>query len=249
MSTSDGASEGDGPAPAKRYPKAMTAAAAETDWADAAEGRVLDAAITLAPSLGWTSRTVRRAAAQAGLSPADAGLLLPGGPADLAALLWRRQDAAGLEALDGLDPRSLKVRDRIQRAVQARVEAAAADEAATRRLLGFLALPNHMPLGARLLWDSADGLWRWAGDAATDENHYSKRAILSGVLGPAIAIRLTSGRPAADDYVFRRIADVTRFESWKAGLPKTDLGLQLAGALGKLRYGLKPKPDAPPPAA
>ena len=71
--------------------------------------------------------------------------------------------------------------------------------------------------------------------------------ILSGVLGPAIAIRLASGREAAADYVFRRIADVMAFEKWKAGLPKTDIGFQLAGALGKLRYGRKPPPRAPEP--
>jgi ubiquinone biosynthesis protein COQ9 len=126
------------------------------------------------------------------------------------------------------------------------VEAAAADQAASMRLLGFLALPHHLPLGARLLWDSADAIWRWAGDTATDENHYSKRMILSGVLGPAIAIRLASGRTAADEYIFRRIADVMAFEKWKAGLPKTDLGFELAGALGKMRYGVKPRPTQQP---
>jgi ubiquinone biosynthesis protein COQ9 len=219
------------------------------DWAKEAEGRLLDAALDLAPDCGWTGRTIRLAAGRSGLSEAEAALLVPNGAADLVALLWRRHDAQAMAALAGVDPRSLKVRERISRAVQARIEAAAADAPATRRLQGWLALPHHMPLGARLLWDSADGIWRWAGDTATDENHYSKRAILSGVLGPAIAIRLASGRAAADDYVFRRIADVMAFEKWKAGLPKTDLGLQLAGALGKVRYGVKPAPrsEGPPP--
>lgn len=221
------------------------------DWAAAAEDRLLDAAVGLAPDTGWTTRTLNLAAARAGLSGAEAALLCPNGAADLVALLWRRHDARGLEALAGMDPRSLKVRERINRAVQARIEAAAEDAPAMRRLQGFLALPHHMALGARLLWDSADAIWRWAGDTATDENHYSKRMILSGVLGPALAIRLHSGRAAADEYVFRRIADVMAFEKWKAGLPKADLGLQLAGALGKLRYGVKPapRPSEPPPGA
>ncbi|HEY4031746.1 MAG TPA: COQ9 family protein [Caulobacteraceae bacterium] len=227
-------------------PKPQTDSA---DWAKAAEDRLLDAAGALAPDCGWTARTVRLAAARAGLSEAEAALLLPNGGADLVALLWRRQDERAFAALAQVDPRSLKIRDRIGRAVQARVEAAADDAPATRRMQGFLALPHHMVLGARLLWDSADLIWRWAGDTATDENHYSKRMILSGVLGPAIAIRLHSGRGSADDYVFRRIADVMAFEKWKAGLPKTDIGFQLAGALGKLRYGVKPapRPAEPPP--
>lgn len=223
-----------------------TSAKPKPDWAEAAEGRLLDAALILAPTEGWTGRTVRLGAKKAGLSEADAALLLPHGPSDLAALLSRRHDAAALEALSALEPRSLKIRERITRAVQARVEAAAADLTASTRLLGFLALPHHMPLGARLLWDSADSIWRWAGDTATDENHYSKRMILSGVLGPAIAIRLHSGRAAADEYIFRRIADVMAFEKWKAGLPKTDVGFELAGALGRMRYGVKPKPVQTP---
>ena len=63
-----------------------------------------------------------------------------------------------------------------------------------RRWTGFLALPPNMALGARLAWESADALWRWAGDTATDENHYSKRALLAGILSGALAIRLSSGR-------------------------------------------------------
>ena len=225
------------------------AAAAESpaDWAKAAEARLLDAALDLAPDSGWTGRTIRLAAGRADLTEPEAALLVPGGAADLVALLWRRHDAQAMDALAEVDPRSLKVRERIARAVQARIEAAAADAPAMRRLQGWLALPHHMPLGARLLWDSADAIWRWAGDVATDENHYSKRAILSGVLGPAIAIRLASGRGAADDYVTRRIADVMAFEKWKAGLRRTDLGFQLAGALGKVRYGVRPAPPAEPP--
>lgn len=262
---SNGAAEGPQPPPPadsvsvapKRqqvYPGAMTSAAhdsdseARNDWAKDAEDRLLDAALDLAPDCGWTGRTIRLAARRAGLSEADAALLVPNGASDLVALLWRRHDARAFASLAQVDPRNLKIRERIARAVQARVEAAAADAPATRRLQGYLALPHHMPLGARLLWDSADAIWRWAGDTATDENHYSKRAILSGVLGPAIAIRLASGRDAADDYVFRRIADVMAFEKWKSNLPKTDFGFQLAGALGKLRYGASRRAEPPPSA-
>ena len=46
------------------------------------------------------------------------------------------------------------------------------------------------------------------GDVATDENHYSKRAILAGILTGAFAIRLSSGRQAALQFVDRRIGNV-----------------------------------------
>jgi ubiquinone biosynthesis protein COQ9 len=187
-----------------------------TDWASETEQKVLDAAVALAPSEGWTRRMAAMAGAACGLTAGETDLLLPQGPEDLAALLSRRHDARALTLLSGLDPAAMKVRERIGKAVEARLDAAAVDEAAVRRWTGFLALPQHAVLGVRLAWESADALWRWAGDTATDENHYSKRALLAGILTGALAVRLASGRDEALAFVQRRIADVMALESWKA---------------------------------
>ncbi|HVY33386.1 MAG TPA: COQ9 family protein [Caulobacteraceae bacterium] len=207
------------------------------NWAEAAEAKVLDAALELAGEHGWSAKTVVRAAQGAGLSAGDVELLMPGGPRDLAALYSRRLDQAMLDALADVDPRSLKIRQRIIRAVQARQDAAAQHEAASRRWAGFLALPTNLPLALRLQWEAADAVWRWAGDTASDENHYSKRAILSAILGSALMVRLSAGKAEADAFVERRVGDVMSFEKWKAGLPKGDLAGQAAGLLGKVRYG------------
>lgn len=205
------------------------------DWASAAERQVLCASLQIAAARGWTWPTVKAAGKAAGLSEADVELLLPHGPKDLAALFSRAHDEQALAALP--DPATLKIRERIRAGVEARLDAAAQDEAALRRWAGFLALPLNLPLALRLLWDSADRLWRWAGDTATDENHYSKRAILSGILASAMAIRLSSGREAAMTFVDARIENVMAFEKWKAGLKPADLMRDVAGALGRMRYG------------
>lgn len=208
------------------------------DWAEAAEAHVLQVAVGLAPQLGWSETLVVAAAGRAGLSRADAALLMPGGPRDLAALLSRSHDRAALASLSATDPMSLKIRERIRRAVLARVEAAAQEAEAVRRCVAFLALPTNAALGLSLLWESADALWRWAGDTATDENHYSKRAILSGVLAEAVAARLNQGQAAAEARLDQRIGQVMSFEKWKAGLPRpSDTLVRLAGALGRMRYG------------
>ena len=207
----------------------------QTDWAEATEQQVLDAALTITATQGWTWPSVRAAGKAAGLSVAETELLLPHGPADLAALLSRRHDAGALASLP--DPATLKIRERIRAAVEARIDAAAQDEAAVRRWSGYLSLPLNFTLGLKLLWESADALWRWAGDTATDENHYSKRAILSGILATALAIRLSSGREAAMTFVDARIENVMSFEKWKAGLKPADLMRDVAAALGKMRYG------------
>ena len=209
----------------------------ETDWADQAEQAVLDAAITLAPDLGWNAAMLAKAAARAGLSRGEAMLVLPNGPRDLAALLSARHDRAALAALAEVDPAALKIRERIRQGVEARLDAAAADAPAVRRWAGFLALPHNLPLALRLTWESADTVWRWAGDTATDENHYSKRAILSGILIATLALRITAGQEAASEQLNARIDNVMAFEKWKAGVKPGDLARDIAGALGRLRYG------------
>ena len=209
----------------------------EIDWAEATEQQILDQALKLAPARGWTWPMVQAAGKACGLSVAETELLVPHGPADLAALLSRRHDAAALERLGGTDPAALKIRERIRAGVEARLDAAAADEGGVRRWAGYLALPTRIPLALKLLWESADGLWRWAGDTATDENHYSKRAILSGILVSGLAIRLAGGKADAMAFVDSRIENVMAYEKWKAGRKGGDLLRDVAAALGKMRYG------------
>jgi ubiquinone biosynthesis protein COQ9 len=214
-----------------------TVAVTSSDWAEAAEARVLAAARRLAPGLGWGRALVEASVREAGLTPAEGELLLPHGARDLAALLSRDHDRAALAALAGVDPMALKVRERIRRGVEARVEAAAAEAETVRRCTAFLALPTNAALGLSLLWESADVIWRWAGDTATDENHYSKRAILSGILVNVVATRLDRGREEATALLDRRIGQVMSFEKWKAGLPKPLQAMErVAGMLGRMRY-------------
>jgi len=164
-------------------------------------------------------------------------LLLPGGARDLAALLSRRHDAAALATLSATDPTSLKIRQRIDVGVRARIEAAMADAPAVARWTGYLALPVNAPLALRLTWESADHLWRWAGDTATDENHYSKRAILSGILISTLALRQSAGAEAAEAHLAARIDNVMAFEKWKAGRKPLLAFADIAAGLGRIRYG------------
>jgi len=212
--------------------------AAETgsNWADEAEQRVLDEAVRLAPAAGWNARLTERAAQAAGLSPGETQLLLPEGARDLAALLSRRHDAKALDSLAIHDPNGMKIRDKIRVGVVARLDAVAADAEVMRALAAFLSFPTNLALALRLTWESADVLWRWAGDTATDENHYSKRAILSGILVSTLAVDMASGRDSALAHLDARIDNVMAFEKWKAGLKPMDLASELVTALAKMRY-------------
>jgi ubiquinone biosynthesis protein COQ9 len=205
-------------------------------WDETTEQGLLDEALVLAAGRGWTQGLVFAAAAKLGLSSAEADLLLPHGPADLAALLSRRHDDLTLAALAGTDPASLKMRQRISLGILTRLDIAAAEGEALHRWAGYLALPHHLPLALRLVWESADRIWRWAGDTATDENHYSKRAILSGILISTMAVDMASGRESALTHLDARIDNVMAFEKWKAGIKPMDLASELVTALAKMRY-------------
>jgi len=209
----------------------------QEDWAGETEERVITAALPRVRTLGWTRSLVVAAARDVGLSAADAELLFPGGARDLAALLSARHDRAALAALSEIDAAALKVRERIRRAVLARCEAAMVDEAAVRRLVAWLTFPANLALGLRLVWVSADRLWRWAGDEATDENHYSKRALLAEILISTLAIRLAGGEAAAASHLDQRIAGVMAFERWKGGIKPAAFAGRLAAAFGRMRYG------------
>jgi ubiquinone biosynthesis protein COQ9 len=218
------------------------------EWAAGAEARLLDAALPHVRALGWTSRLVARAARDAGLTPEEAELLLPHGARDLAALFSYRRDAQALAGLAALDVPSLKMRERISRGVLAWIDAGLGEEAALRRWMGFLALPQNLALGSRLAWRSADAIWRWAGDVATDENHYSKRVILAGLLTSTLAVRLAGSPADAARHLERGIDAVMGYERFKSRFKGHDVAAAAAGLLGRLRYG-GGRPPAPPPAS
>ncbi len=218
----------------KAYDQAMSQESLHT-----LELRLAAATAAYIPTLGLSSHALRRAAQDTGLNEGEVSLLCPNGPQDIAAILWRQANQAVTdnctpEALEGL-----KIRDKIRTLLVTWLDAAASDEPVARRLTGHLALPQHLGLYQRLLWESADLIWQKAGDKALDENHYSKRAIVSGILATALLTRLSQGRIAQNEQVERNIEQVMAFEKFKAKLPfKPEDGLLgLFETLGKLRFG------------
>ena len=216
---------------------AKASKAKEPDWAAETEQRLLDAALSLSPEIGWNRTLIVRAGREIGLSLGETELLIPNGARDLAALLSRRHDELAMAALEGVDVKALKIRERISAGVSARISAAMADEAAVRRMCGYLAFPTNIPLALRLVWESADVIWRWAGDTATDENHYSKRAILAGILITTLAVRIQNGVEAEAEHLAASIERVMAFEKWKAQFHPAEQAREFAKALGRIRYG------------
>jgi ubiquinone biosynthesis protein COQ9 len=132
---------------------------------------------------GWVWDVAERAAVKCGYEKSMARAVFPGGLPDFVGHLSDWADRQMLESLSGVDPRDLRVRDRIRAGVLARIEALSPWREALRRAMIYWSVPTRGPRAGRLLWRSADRIWIWAGDDSKDYNHYSKRALLSGVIG------------------------------------------------------------------
>ena len=212
----------------------------------AAEAELAQAVAPFVPDLGLNRLSLNAGAKAAGFSDGERDLIAPNGASDIAAILWRAHDAVLTSPETEAALTTMKIRDKIGHLLTLRLDAAAADERLARHLMGFFALPHHAALYHRLLWETADIIWRLAGDKALDENHYTKRMIVSGILTTAMMTRLSQGREAQQDQIARNIQSVMDFEKFKAKLPfkPEEAMLNLAGALGKMRFGRGESPAA-----
>ena len=201
----------------------------------AAETRLAQAVAAFVPELGLNALSLEAGARRLSLSDGERDLIAPNGVSDIAAILWRGHD----EVLGSAELEGLKIREKIGLLLNLRLDEAAKDEAVTRRLMGFFALPSHVFLYKRLLWQTADTIWLLCGDKALDENHYSKRLIVSGILTTAMMTRLSQGREAQVEQIARNIDAVMAYEKFKAKWPvKPEAAmLKAAGFLGRLRFG------------
>lgn len=160
---------------------------------------------------GWSSLSLREGARAAGH---DAGTLhraFPGGVPDLIEHFAAWTDHRMLEELDTHPLAEMRTTDKIRLAVRTHFHLLEPHREAKRRLIAYLALPQNMGLGMRLLYRTVDAMWHAAGDTATDFNHYSKRGLLAAVLSATTLYWLDdTSEGGADTWAFldRRLADV-----------------------------------------
>ena len=189
---------------------------------------------------GWTHKAVDSAAAQLGIDPAQAGLAFPKDAPHMIEAWIDGVDAAMVAHFTPDRVAAMKVRDRIRSLIWFRLETTGPAREAVRTALAILAMPQNVPLALRTGWRSADLMWRLSGDTATDYNHYSKRLILSGVYASTLLVWLddhSEGWAETAAFIDRRLADVMRFEKWKAQWSSSGLRRpSLSRFLGRLRY-------------
>jgi len=189
---------------------------------------------------GWSDEALAMAARELGVPPARARLAFPGGSVEMIDAWFDSIDVAMLGAFPPERIAAMKIRERIRELVLFRLTTMLPHREALRRAFAILALPRNVATAAKLAWRAADRMWRVAGDKATDFNHYTKRALLTGVYGSTSLVFIDDNSDDLADtraFLGRRIDDVMGFEkvkaSWQGGRERLP---SLSRFLGRLRY-------------
>ncbi len=207
---------------------------------DPVRRQLLPAALRAAAFEGLTPLMLRKAAGEAGVSPADLAAAFPRGAIDLVEYWSAEADKASAAALLGDEAKALKIREKVALGIAARIAFFRPHKEAARRAAAFLALPHNTPAAARLVWNAADAIWRAMSDPSTDFNFYSKRGILSGVLSSTMARWFaddSADEAETKEFLRARIENVMQFEKLKAKV--RDKGFDpdgMFGWLAKVRY-------------
>jgi ubiquinone biosynthesis protein COQ9 len=202
----------------------MTARKAKSPPDDAAlKAAVLKAVLPHVPFDGFTDKLFERAAEQGAADKETIARLFPKGALDLLEAFSASVDREMEARIAKLNLAEMRVRERIAAAVKARIDVLRPNKEAARRAAAALTLPPNAPLGAKLLWRTADAMWRATGDTTTDFNFYTKRAILAGVASATLMRWFNDNsddEAPTGDFLDRRIDDVMKFEKFKAQMKK-----------------------------
>ncbi len=187
---------------------------------------------------GWCRAAVDSAAGQLGVDEAQARVAFPKRKAAMIDAYIRGVDAEMEKRLSPKSLAAMKIRERIRALVWTRLEIMGPAREAIRSALATLAMPQNVALGASIGWRSADLMWRLAGDASTDFNHYTKRMTLGAVYGSTLLAWLdddSEGWTETAAFLDRRIDNVMQFEKWKAQW-RAQEHFSVSRFLGRLRY-------------
>ena len=176
----------------------------------AVKDEILDMMLADAVFSGWTRETLDNVLLEKKIKKIESDILFPDGVKSISAHFSDWADRQMLDALKGNNVCPVRVRDKISLAVLTRLSVLEPHKMAVQSAASYWGknLEAH-PLDS--VWKTADVIWNWAGDEATDYNHYTKRGLLSMVIASTTLFWLndsSNGHSASENFLNRRITNV-----------------------------------------
>ena len=144
---------------------------------------------------GWSMEHVTKAADELGYDDLIVTAAFPDGLIDVMDAFADKADREMMKALVDVNPDDLRVRDRVRTALVTRFEQLGPHKDAVRESLKFWLNPLRKPRAGKITWRTADVIWDWAGDTATDYNRYTKRGLLSGIIASSTLVWVNDHDP------------------------------------------------------
>jgi ubiquinone biosynthesis protein COQ9 len=163
---------------------------------------------------GWQWRVIEAAAEKAGHGADMAVAVFPDKLEDVVRHFSDWADREMMQMLQSANPQEMRVRDRVRRGVIVRLHVLEPHKEAVRAASNYWLVPTRQIDAGKVVWQTADKIWQWAGDDSTDYNHYTKRLLLSGVLTSTTLTWLNDTSPTHQntvDFLDRRIDNVLKF--------------------------------------
>lgn len=154
---------------------------------------LIEAAVRLANTRGWSCETLRLALAEQGEPAEMLRSAFPRGTAGAIASWSRLTDRRMDEAAAAEDMSGLRTPGRIRRVVELRLRLVEQDREAVRGAMALLALPWNAPLAAKLTAETVSTMWHAAGDRSSDFSWYTRRATLAAIYTATLAFWLRPG--------------------------------------------------------
>lgn len=202
--------------------------------------RLVMAALPHAALKGWTTGSLLAGAEDIGVTHGEALRAFPFGILGIIEHLFDYADRQMEEALAGQDLEKLRVRDRVTVAIRLRLELLSPHRDAVRRAMSHLAFPGNSVAGTACIWRTADMIWYAVGDTATDFSYYSKRGLLSAVLGATMLFWIKDESEGFEEtwaFLDRQIQGVLELPRWGARLRETlfDLSCRMSAVAARSR--------------
>src|ERR1700686_4546336 len=123
-------------------------------FAERESDRLIEAILPDVAFAGWARRAIRVAAQRTGIPVGEAEALFPRGASDMIAAVSRWADRQMLARLETATVEPVSLSRRVALALRLRFEVLLPWREAVRRSLSVLSMPQNVPLGLRLLYDT-----------------------------------------------------------------------------------------------
>lgn len=117
----------------------------------------------------------------------------------------------------------VKISDKIIYLVELKLESYSLHKEAIRSLARYNLLPQNFCTAQKQLWRSCDQIWYLAGDASTDYNYYTKRALLAAIYSSTLLYWLDDTSEDYQDtksFLRRKIKNIGSINKWKSSISK-----------------------------